>query len=183
MLVIGFASETGGFEPGYQFAYVGNCSVATENKINFLRTATLLTALGDRTITEGNLLAALTVIQNTVQAKFSKGMKETRMAVSKRIPQDDLDYAQVDIICQSHVLSMPGPGRKFLVIDKTLIERDGREVEVINEKFFNYLLDVASSTYAVEDMRPSGDGGKAMKYLILGTEGFAVGRSAIASSI
>ena len=172
-----------GLSPGYQFAYVGHCSDKTDNKINFLRTATLLTFLGDRAVTEDNLLAALSLTQDTVQAKFSRGMAEVRTAVSKKITQGELDYANVDIICQSNVLSMPGPGRKSLVIDKRLIEQEGRKIEVIKEDFLDYLLDVASSTCAIEDMYPSGDGGKAMKRHILSTQGFADGRRAISSRL
>ncbi len=42
LIVIGFAHKQLGFAPGYQFAYVGNTDITIDNKIDFLKTATML---------------------------------------------------------------------------------------------------------------------------------------------
>ena len=71
---MGKASESGGFEPGYRFTLIGGHQsdpstdiIAT--KINFLKTATLLTELDGKNVSEEALLGALAAIQKRVEKK------------------------------------------------------------------------------------------------------------------
>ena len=181
LFVVGFASESSGFEEGYEFALIGSSPQKDDGidaKINFLKTATLLTELNGKPVSEETLLAALETIQQRVHDKFSKGMHEVSVEYSKQVSKHELDSANLDIICQDIRLSMPGPGRRMLVIKKEAIEKNGRKVVEIDPEEFHYLLDVAGSTYNIEDVKV-GKGGKAIKTQILTSDGFKAGRVAI----
>ena len=151
LITVGSASEHSGFEDGYQFALIGGGhGDSVDVKIKFLQTATLLTELDGRPVSEEALLGALAAIQQKVENKFSKGMDEVSVASSKVVSQQELDQANVDIICQSPTLSLPGPGRRMLVIKQDAIENRGQKVETIDPEELHYLLDLAASTYDIE---------------------------------
>jgi hypothetical protein len=188
LVVVGKASESGGFEPGYTFALIGgsasdpNADIVA-NKINFLKTATLLTELGGKTVDETALLGALEAMQRRVEKKFSKGMGEVSVEYSKPVPQHKLDEANVAIICQDPRLSMPSPGRRMLVIKQSPIEKNGKKVETIDPAELSVLLDIAASAYCIETAHvgKAATFTKAIKNLILSSEGFALGRAGIRS--
>ena len=186
MLVLGFANEVSGFEPGYQFCLVGDISNdasfdSIDNKINFLKTATILKFLGGRPVSEDALLSVLEAMQDSVNNKFKKGMNEVTTMISQLVSNQVLDAANVDIICQDARLSMPGPGRRFLVITQAKIEEHGGNLERINKEEFHALLDIAASTYDIEGTQPSGKGPKRIKQAILDSPAFRMGRILIAS--
>ena len=146
LIVIGYASEHSGFEPGYSFALIGGGqSDSVTTKINFLKTATLLTQLDGRPVSEEALLGALAAIQQEVENKFSKGMDEVTVAWSTVVSKEELDQANVNIICQSPTLSLPGPGRRMLVIKQDAIENRGQKVETIDPEELHHLLDLAAA--------------------------------------
>ena len=187
LIVIGFASEKAGFEDGYSFALIGDTreegvSDPIELRINFLKTATTLRYLAGRSVTEQNLLAALTETQAAVERKFPKGTKEVRPAYSCKVEEWQCDQSNVNVICQSPALSLPGPGRRFLVIDPKLMPSD---VQVIDKAYLHFLLDLSGATYAVEDTRvgPKAHATKAIKAGMLASPGFAAGRMAIQRSM
>ena len=136
-------------------------------------------------VTEEALLAALVAIQLQAEKKFSKGMDEVSVAYSQKVDQCTLDQANVDIICQSPILSMPGPGRRILVINQKDIEKQGRNVQTVDRELLHFLLDVAASTYAIEHtpVGPRAQATKQVKKAILNSEGFLVGRLAILDKI
>ena len=105
------------------------------------------------------------------------------MEYSKPVPTRELDFANVDIICQSATLSMPGPGRRMLVITKAAIENRGHKVETIDQDDLNYLLDFAASTYDIETTKVGlkASATKQMKRDMLLSDVFLRGRSSIRS--
>ena len=186
MAVLGFSNEVSGFEPGYQFCLVGEISNDTgfdsiDNKINFLKTATMLKFLNGRPVSEDALLSALEAMQDSVHNKFKRGMDEVSTMTSKVVPKEVLDAANVDIICQDPRLSMPGPGRRFLVITQAKIEERGGNLETINKQEFHDLLDIAASTYDIEGTEPTGKGTKRLKQAVLASPAVRMGRILIAS--
>jgi hypothetical protein len=187
LVVLGFASEHSGFEPGFEFALIGSSpahSGGVATKINFLKTATLLTHLGGKPVSDQALLAAMAVIQKKVENKYSKGMREISVEWSQVVSREQLDAANVDIICQDPTLSMPGPGRRMLVIKKDLIEQNGRQLLEIDPMEFHALLDIAASTYDIENTETkAGTSSRKLQWSIQQSEGFRLGRSAIQSSM
>ena len=184
LVVVGFADEHSGFEPGYQFALIGGGhSDSVTTKINFLKTATLLTQLDGRPVSEEALLGALAALHQEVENKFSKGMNEVSVAWSKAVSQQELDMAQVDIICQNTALSLPSPGRRMLVIKKDAIENRGEKVETIDPGELHYLLDLAASTYDIENTKvgAKATATKKIRNDMLSSEAFRLGRQAILS--
>jgi hypothetical protein len=130
------------------------------------------------------LLGAPAAIQNKVEKKFSKGMREVSVEYSKPVPQSELDRLNLDIICQDPRLSMPGPGRRMLVIKKSKIEENGRQVMEIEPADFHFLLDVAASTYDIEHTETGkGSATRKLQWTIVESEGFKLGRSAIEARI
>ena len=178
---MGLASESMGFEPGYQFALIGEQSDSVYAKISFLQCATSLTELDGYPVSEEALLGALATLQPELQNKFSKGKDEVNVEYSKEVSACELDLANVDIICQSATLSMPGPGRRMLVITKAAIENREHKVETIDQDDLNYLLDFAASTYDIENTKVGlkASATKQMNRDMLLSDVFLRGRSSI----
>ena len=134
-------------------------------------------------MTESNLLGALARMQQVVTARFSKGMDEVVVCYSCKVEKWKLDEINCDVICQSPTLSLPGPGKSFLVIDRERIVASGKQVEVIDREYLDYLLDLSASTYAIEDTKvgAKATATKAVKQAIQRSRGFAEGRAAILS--
>ena len=185
LVVLGFANEHSGFEHGYQFALIRSTPEdddAIDAKINLLQTATLLTQLNGRPVSEEALLAPLEIIQQRFKHQLSNGMNMITIAFSKYVSTYQLDCANVDIICQGTSLSMPGPGRRMLVIERDTIELFGMQVQEMDPADFHVLLDVAGSTYNIEDVK-GGKLSKSIKQQILRSGWFKAGRSAIEQSL
>ena len=185
MIVIGFASENSGFEEGYSFATIDDTTDedgrdSITQKMSFLKTATTITYLKNRPVTEENLLAVLGEIQRVTENKFSKGMKEVRAITSCAIDKQACEWGSFKVICQSPKLSLPGPGRRFLVIDPQLMPSD---VVEIDKAWFHYLLDLAAASYAIEDTKPGkmAQSAWAIRKQVLESAGFGEGRQAIAA--
>ena len=185
LVVLGFASEHAGFEPGYEFALIGSTASSSDGidlKIGFLKSATLLTQLNGKPVSDEALLEALALLQKKVENKFSKGMREISVEWSQVVSREQLDAANVDIICQDPTLSMPGPGRRMLVIKKDLIEQNGRQLLEIDPMEFHALLDIAASTYDIENTETKpGTADRKLQWRIQQSEGFRLGRTAIQS--
>ena len=154
-----------------------------DNKINFWKTATMLKLLNGRPVSQEALLSALEAMQASVHNKFKQGMSEVTSMTTKAVPQHVLDEANVDIICQDARLSMPGLGRRFLVIRKDAIEVKGRKGETIDSNDLHYLLDLAASTYDIESIEPKGKGTKRLNNDIPASPAFRSGREFIAARI
>jgi hypothetical protein len=188
LVVVGKASESGGFEPGYSFALIGGSGGADDvisTKINFLKTATLLTQLDGKPVDDNALLGALETIQRRVEKKFSHGMDEVSVEYSKPVPPHKLAQANVKIICQDPRLSMPSPGRRMLVIKKSTILKNGKSVEPIDPEVLSDLLDIAASAYCIEDVHVGkrASTSKHVKAQMMASEGFQAGRASIRSRI
>ena len=97
------------------------------------------------------------------------------------VPTALLDQGNVDIICQHPTLSMPGPGRRMLVITKAAIENRGQKVETIDQDYLHYLLDLAASTYDIENTKvgAKATATKQIKRDMLTSEAFLLGREFI----
>jgi hypothetical protein len=155
-----------------------------DNKLAFLRTASILRVLGGRPVTKESLLYALDVLQNEVVCKFSHGMREVRTVRSKVVTKQEQDYNGVYITCEDPRLSLHAFNQEYLVLDKSLIEA-GQEgpIEVINQQFLHYLLDFAAASYDIDSMNPTGDGTKKLRWSVLHSPGFVRGRLAIQSAM
>jgi hypothetical protein len=178
MVVIGDGNPTSGFTPGsYTFSYIGPVSEAVNNKMNFLKAAALLKELDGKSLTTSHILGALQVLHDKTNATFSRGMPEVSTKMSTVIPREKLDKHNIDIVCEHPTLSLRGQNLPYQVIDKRNIKQ---EVNVIDEVYLDYLLDVAASAYDVDGMWSSlGDGGRRMYWKIHESEGFKAGRAAI----
>ena len=141
----------------------------------------MLTELDGKPVSEEALLGALDAIHKRVEKTFSKGMGEVSVTHSKPVSDAVLDSANVDIICQDPRLSMPGPGRRMLVIREEAIQKNGRHVNTISKEDFHFLLDLAASTYDIASARPGGAATKKVKQTTLASEGFRLGRLAISA--
>ena len=88
----------------------------------------------------------------------------------------------MDIICQHPTLSMLGPGRRMLVITKAAIENRGQKVETIDQDDLHYLLDLAASTYDIENTKVGAKASatKQMRGMLM-SDVFLLGRSCIRS--
>jgi hypothetical protein len=184
MIVVGKASVSGGFEPGYKFSYIGETDTSIDNKLAFLRTASLLRVLNGREVTKESLMHAVDVLNNEVVCKFSKGMREVRTVRSKTVPKYDQDYAGVYITCEDPRLSLHAFGQEYLVLDKKLIEAGQSEpIGTIDKNFLHFLLDWASAAYDIEGTAPTGAATKSLRWSIMTSEGFMRGRVAIQSAM
>ena len=171
MVVIGDATPDKGFVRGsYSFSLI-------ENKIKFLRQAALLKALDGKEVTYEHLLAAVQLLHVQTAATFSKGMPEASVRQSCRIDQQKLDTHDIDVVCEHPTLSMRCAGTNYQVIDRKNIPEG---VPVIYQKYFEYLLDVASSAYDLDGLWPSlGEGGRKTYWSVVQSRGFEDGRTAI----
>jgi len=127
----------------------------------------------------------LDAIQKRVEKKFSKGIDEVSVEYSKPVPKHMLGAANVDIICQDPRLSMPSPGRRMLVIERSSVEKNGKKVETIDPAELSVLLDIAAGAYCIETAHVSkkAKASRAIKEQILSSDGFALGRAGIRSRI
>ena len=87
-----------------------------------------------------------------------------------------VEQTGASFVCEDPILSLPGFGVPYKVIDKQLITED---VHTIDSAELNLLLDIASSAYAVEDAPDSGPRSRKMKWQIPASEGCRQGRQAI----
>ena len=108
-------------------------------------------------------------------------MDEVSVAYSKPVPTALLDQANVDIICQRPTLSMPGLGRRMLIIRKDAIEKKGWKVQTVQNNDLHYLLDLAASSCDIESTKPRGGATKQIKRETLESEPFQLGRLAISA--
>ena len=177
MLVIGEADEQLGFKPGYQFAYIGATTDATENKIHILRTANALTRLGDSPISKQTLLEVIEECNQSVTRKFSKGMKEVREVKSKVVPKTDLDYYAIHLTCEDRRLSLQRMGEAYLALDLSK-----QTVGDIIMDMFDFMLGVSASMLDL-DAAPKGKETKNLKWRIENSEGFKYARTVLLSRI
>ena len=178
MIVIGDGSPDKGFASGdYSFSLIGEISTAIENKIKFLKGAALLKALDGKEVTYQNILGALSVLHRQTSETFSKGMPEVSVRTSCFVTQEKLDTHNIDIVSEHSTLSLRSHGVNYQIIDRRSIKGN---VSVIDQAWFEYLLDVASSAYDVDGLWPTlGEGGRKTYWSVVQSEGFKDGRTAI----
>ena len=110
LLVIG--SEDMISSGNYYFAYVSEVSSACENKINLLKSLTMLQVIGSRIITPEVICRVIDEVNTTTDKKLCKGVKEITTRVSGDV--SDLDC---QLYCEHKSLSLPKPGIVFKIID------------------------------------------------------------------
>jgi hypothetical protein len=185
MIVLGFASDAAGFEPGYRFALIdhtrGQMELDIDMKCIFLQSLQKLTLLNGKPVSDAALLAVVQALHMRVQHTFSQGTNQVSQAFSMPVSQEMLDSANVDIICWDPRWSMPRPGHPMWVIRKDVLEKHGRQVNMIQHTELNYLLDLAASTYDIESAtcRPGSLKQKMIRDVVE-SEGFKLGRLHIA---
>ena len=185
MIVLGFASDAAGFEPGYRFALIdhtrGQMECDIDRKYFFLKSLQKLTLLNGKPVSDTALLAVVQALHMRVQHTFTQGTNQVSQAFSMPVSQEMLDSANVDIICWDPRWSMPRPGHPMWVIRKDVLEKHGRQVHMITHTELNYLLDLAASTYDIESAtyRPGGSKEKILRDVVQ-SEAFKLGRLHIA---
>ena len=178
LVVIGEADEHTGFKEGYSFAYIGHASSALDNKIQFLRTANALTRLGGKPVTKETLLEVIAACNESVFKKFSKGMKEVHEIKSKIVHPMELQERAVHLTCESRHLSMRRMGDPFLAVDVSKTQ-----VHDIDIGQFEFLIDVSAAMLDVEATAPNGAQTRRLKWKIMDSEGFQMGRRVLRSKI
>ena len=139
-------------------------------------TACVYRSRNEGPITASSLLGALEVLNARVDAKFSRGLAEMTIKLSMKPEPWQLEQAGATVVCEDSRLSLAGFGIPYKVINKKLIKQ---EVVTIDNEELHFLLDIASSAYAVEDSCPTGAATKKLKWQITASEGFHKGREAI----
>jgi hypothetical protein len=176
LVVVGNGTGQFGFSEPPRFAFIGPVDTKVDHKIQLLRTATLLQELDGAPITASSLLGALDALNRCVERTFSRGCPAVTVKRSVAPTTWQLEQAAASFVCEDPILSLPGFGLPYKVIDKQLMTED---VRTIDSAELNFLLDIASSAYAVEDAPESGPLSKRMKWQIPASEGFRQGRQAI----
>jgi hypothetical protein len=186
MIVLGFASDAAGFEPGYRFALFDrdHMGLDIDNKCLFLQSLQKLTLLNGKPVSDVALLAVAKALHVRVQHTFSQGTNQVSQAFSMPVSQEMLDSANVDIICWDPRWSMPRPGHPMWVIRKHVLEKHGSQVHMIQHTELNYLLDLAASIYDIESAvsRPNRETRKLI-WDIVQSGAFKLGRLHIAAHV
>ena len=185
MIVLGFARDAAGFEPGYRFALIdhtrGQMELDIDTKCLFLQSLQKLTLLNGKPVSDAALLAVVRALHMRVQHTFTQGTNQVSQAFSMPVSQAMLDSANVDIICWDPRWSMPHPGHPMWVIRMDVLEKHGSQVHMIQHTELNYLLDLVASTYDIESAvsRPSRETRKLI-WNIVQSSAFKWGRRQIA---
>ena len=96
----------------YYFAYVEKVNSECENKINRLKSLTMLQMIGSRIITSEVICSVIDEVNTMTEKKLCKGVKEITTRVSGDV--SDLDC---QLYCEHKSLSLPKPGIVFKTID------------------------------------------------------------------
>ena len=97
----------------YYFAYVSkDISSECENKINLLKSLTMLQVIGSRTITAEVICMVIDEVNKMTEKKLCKGVKEI-------VTRESGDVSRFDcqLYCEHKSLSLPKPGLAFKIID------------------------------------------------------------------
>ena len=184
MIVLGFASDTVGFEPGYRFALFDRDQMGLdiEYKCCILKSLQKLTLLNGKPVSDAALFAVVRAMHMRVQHIFTEGTNQVSQAFSMPVSQEMLDSANVDIICWDPRWSMPRPGHPMWVIRRDVLEKHGSQVHTIQHTELHYLLDLAASTYDIESTvsRPGSATRKLIRDMVQ-SEAFKLGRLRIAA--
>jgi hypothetical protein len=153
-------------------------------KYFLLQSLQKLTLLNEKPVSDTALLAVVQALHMRVQHTFTQGTNQVSQAFSMPVSQTMLDSANVDIICWDPRLSMPHSGRPMWVIRMDALEKHGSQVHMIQHTEFNYLLDLAASTYDIESAvsRPSRETRKLI-WNIVQSSAFKWGRLHIAAHV
>ena len=96
----------------YYFAYVEKVNSECENKINRLKSLTMLQMIGSRIITSEVICSVIDEVNTMTEKKLCKGVKEITTRISGDV--SDLDC---QLYCEHKSLSLPKPGLAFKTID------------------------------------------------------------------
>ena len=133
-------SESFGFEPGYEYAFLEtpvNDDIFVQ--LGFLRRAPMFTGTFETTVGEDMVAVAREAFFSPWHGTMSTGIDVVSVAYSRAVHTSELQNSNVDIICEDPRLSMPGPGRRCLVITMdTLAKKSGQSKN-------HYLLGFAST--------------------------------------
>ena len=145
MLVIG--TEDMILSGDYYFAYVTKVSSLCENKINLLKSLTMLQMLGSRIITPQVICRVIDEVNMMTDKKLCKGVKEVKTRVSGDVSQFDCQ-----LYCERKSLSLPKPGIAFKVIDM----KDRTDVPTFADDDLSEFLDTIASFMNVDMVSPIG---------------------------
>jgi hypothetical protein len=166
LFVLGEASTSKGFAPGYRFGFAGALSAKTDNLIMFLKSVTALRFLDGKAVTKEALLQCIEKANNEVHKKFSAGMREVK-AVTSRIDRKKLADANCHATCEDPRLSLRSSGKVFLAIDFSTIQvEEWSEAEVVA------LLKIVAAGLNIEEHEPEGPAQWYLKQEILDSPGF-----------
>ena len=168
LIVIGQMDGEGEFLD-YRFALAGKLSTEIENKMQFLKTARALYHLGNRSATYKSLLSVISELNELVSKKFQRGVREVRELRSCMPTKQQLEWDGIHPVCEHVALSFPNYGVSYHVTD--LSHLVGKIFE-IDEKEMDLLLDISAAILDVENVWPSGDGGKRQKRKVLASPVF-----------
>ena len=137
-----------------------------------------MTRLDDRPVSKQTLHEVIGECNQSVIRKFSKGMKEVREVKGTIVSKDELDWHAVRLTCEDSRLSLQRMGEPFLILD--LSKTDPCDID---QDTFNFMLDVAAAMLNIEDTYPSGKSTKSMKWEIMQSDGFKLGRAILRSRV
>ena len=136
----------------YYFAYVSrDISRECENKINLLKSLTMLQVIGSRAITPEVICMVIDEVNKMTEKKLCKGVKEITTRES-----GDVSGFDCQLYCEHKSLSLPKPGIVFKTIDL-----QGRtDVPTFLDDGLSEFLDIIASfmnvdTLSAVDLKPA----------------------------
>lgn len=164
LIVVGDGDE-------YFMGLIG-CShnASVENKMNFLKTCTMLTALEGKPVTKATLLAVIAEINDRVEARLGQ-LVETKTFTSK-----DPRSLGVKPYCEDERLSMKRPGLTYKAIDITLCRSKPAPLDPDD---LELLIDVAASFMDIEGTTPAGPAMKQTQNKLCASKNVLMARSTV----
>ena len=164
LIVVGDGDE-------YFMGIIG-CShnASVENKMNCLKTCTMLTALEGKPVTKATLLAVIAEINDRVDARLGQ-LVETKTFTSK-----DPRSLGVKPYCEDERLSMKRPGLTYKAIDITSCRSKPTPLDPDD---LELLIDVAASFMDIEGATPAGPAMKQTQNKLCASKNVFMARSAM----
>ena len=136
----------------YYFAYVPrDISSECENKINLLKSLTMLQVIGSRKITPEVICMVIDEVNKMTEKKLCKGVKEITTRES-----GDVSGFDCQLYCEHKSLSLPKPG----IVFKTIDLQDRTDVPTFLDDDLSEFLDIIASfmnvdTLSAVDLQPA----------------------------
>ena len=127
----------------YYFAYVATRNPRCENKINLLKSLTMLQVLGSRAITPQIICRVIDEVNTMTEKKLCKGVRE----LTTRVSGDVHRY----LYCEHKSLSLPKPGIAFKTIDL----KGRADVPTFDDDELPEFLDTLASFMNVDLLSPA----------------------------